>query len=59
VGKLVMKEPAAATKNPALTAKVNMMRLHENARNGSLKKGAADKSGARYLVSRCQKGFPF
>jgi len=39
VGRLATKEPAAATKNYALTAKANMLHLHENARNGNLKRG--------------------
>jgi len=37
VGKLAMKEPAAAVRSNVQTAKANMQPLHENALNGSWK----------------------
>jgi len=35
VGKLAMKEPAAAIRSNAQTAKADMQPLHENALNGN------------------------
>ena len=59
MGRLATKEPAVVTKNSALTAKANMLRLLENARNGSLKRGCSSSKWSEVFRFRMPERLPF
>jgi len=54
-----MKEPAAVTKNSVLTTKANMLRLLENALNGSLKRGCNSSKWSEVFRFQMPERLPF